>query len=82
MDISVDKETGNKIKEIISNHKEVKELVSIASVPTGSKHIVFVTIAVDGNMSTFDSHTLANTIEEEISKLDGIYKSIAHVEPV
>ena len=82
MDISVDKKTSNKIKEIINSHKEVKDLISIASVPTGSKHIVFVTIAVDGNMSTFDSHTLANTIEEEISKLDGIYKSIAHVEPV
>ena len=82
MDISVDKETSDKIKDIIHKHKEVKKLINLASVPTGSKHIIFITIAVDGNMSTFDSHHLADTIETEISKIDKIYKTIAHVEPV
>ena len=81
MDISIDKETENKIRDIINNHKKVQEVLNISTVPTGSKHIVFITIVVDGNMSTFDSHTLANTIEEEISKIDKIYRTIAHVEP-
>ena len=82
MDISLDKKTNEQIKDIISNHKEVKHIISVASVPTGSKHIVFITFSVDGNMTTFDSHNLANTIEEEICKIDGIYNAIAHVEPV
>ena len=82
MDISIDKDTSEKIVKIIKAHNEVKDIVNISSVPTGAKYMVFVTIAVDGNMTTFDSHTLANTIEEEIANLDKVYRTIAHVEPV
>lgn len=82
MDISVDKETTEKISNIIKQHKEVTDVITIASVPTGSKYIIFITIAVDGNMSTFDSHHLADIIELEITELDNVYKTIAHVEPV
>ncbi len=82
MDISVDKETTDKITTIIKKHKEVKEIINIASVPTGSKYMIFITFSVDGNMKTFDSHHLADVIELEISKLDNIYTVIAHVEPV
>lgn len=82
MDISIDKDTSDKIVKIIKTHNEVKDIVNISSVPTGAKYMVFVTIAVDGNMTTFDSHTLANTIEEEIANLDQVYRTIAHVEPV
>ena len=82
MDISIDKDTYEKIVKIIKVHNEVKDIVNISSVPTGAKYMVFVTIAVDGNMTTFDSHTLANTIEEEIANLDQVYRTIAHVEPV
>ena len=82
MDISIDKNTYDKIVEIINSNKDVKNIVNISSVPTGAKYVVVITIAVDGNMSTFNSHHLADTIEEEITKLDGIYKTIAHVEPI
>ena len=82
MDISVDKETTEKIKNIIKQHKEVTDVITIASVPTGSKYIIFITFSVDGNMSTFDSHHLADIIELEITELDNVYKTIAHVEPV
>ena len=82
MDISIDKETTEKITHIINNHNDVKKINTIASVPTGSKYIVFITISVDGNMTTFDSHHLADTIEQEVTKLDRVYRTIAHVEPV
>ena len=47
MDISVDKETCEKIENIINKHADVKKIVSIASVPTGPKYIIFITFAVD-----------------------------------
>ena len=44
--------------------------------------MIFITICLDGNLTTFESHSLANNIEESVSKLPDIYKTIVHVEPV
>ncbi len=82
MDISIDEKKSEEILKIIKNHKEVKDVVSIFSTPTGYQHVVFITIAVDGNMSTFESHTLADNIENEVTSLEKIAKTIVHVEPV
>ncbi len=30
----------------------------------------------------FDSHSLADSVEMSVSKLDNVYKTIVHVEPV
>ena len=38
--------------------------------------IIFITICLDGNLTTFESHSLANSIEETVSKLDNVYKTI------
>ena len=38
-------------------------------------------ITVDGNMTTFDSHKLADDLEKNIVSLDKVYKAIVHVEP-
>ena len=32
-------------------------------------------------MTTFDSHTLADNLERNISELENVYKAIVHVEP-
>lgn len=82
MDVSVDEKTKDLILNIIHSHKEVKKIESISSSPVGSQHMIFVTICLDGNLSTFESHNLANTIEESVSKLDNVYKTIVHVEPI
>ena len=39
-------------------------------------------IAVDGNLTTFDSHALADKLEDDVTKIENIYKTIVHVEPV
>ena len=44
--------------------------------------MVVLTICVDGNMSTFDSHALADNLENEISNLNEIYSTTIHVNPV
>ena len=82
MDVSVDEKTKDLILDIIHGYKEVKKIDSISSSPVGSQHIVFITICLDGNLSTFDSHHLANSIEENVSELANVYKTIVHVEPV
>lgn len=82
MDISVDEKTKDLILDIIYGYKEVKKIDSISSSPVGSQHIVFITICLDGNLSTFESHDLANSIEENVNQLNNVYKTIVHVEPV
>lgn len=82
MDISVDEKTKDLILDIIHTYKEIKKVESISSSPVGAQYIIFITVCLDGNMSTFESHSLANGIEETVSKLDNVYKTIVHVEPI
>ena len=82
MDISVDSKTQDLILDIVNSYKDVKKVKSITSTPVGYKYIIFIIICVDGNMKTFDSHSLADEIEQSVSKLDNVYETIVHVEPV
>ena len=81
MDMSIDEQTKDTIISIINNNKEVKGINEISSTPVGYQYIVFLTIAVDGQMTTFDSHNLADKLEKDITKLGNVYKAIVHVEP-
>jgi len=81
MDISVDDKTKDLILDITHSYKEIKNIGNISSSPVGDKFLVFLTICVDGNMSTFDNHELADNLEKNISALDKIYKTVVHVEP-
>lgn len=82
MDISIDEDTKKIILDITSKYEDIKEVESIYSTPSGYKYIVIITISVDGNMTTFNSHTLADDLENEIKKLDKVSDAIVHVNPV
>ena len=81
MDISVDENTKDVILDLVHAYKEVKAINELSSAPVGYQYIIFLTIAVDGNMTTFDSHKLADDLEKNIMGLDNVYKAIVHVEP-
>lgn len=81
MDISVDDKTKNLILEIAHTYKDIQDVKDIVSTPVGDKYLVFITIGLDGNMSTFKSHSLADELENSVNKLDNIYKTVVHVEP-
>lgn len=81
MDMSIDEQTKDTIISIINSNKEVKGINEISSTPVGYQYIVFLTIVVDGQMTTFDSHNLADKLEKDITKLGNVYKAIVHVEP-
>ncbi len=82
MDISVDEKTKNIIMDIIHTYSEIKKVDNISSTPIGSQYIIFITIGLDGNMPTFESHKLADSLEKDVSKLNNIYKTIVHVNPI
>lgn len=82
MDKSIDSKTKNEIINIVSRYPDIKKTNHLTSTPVGYKYLVSISIFVDGNMSTFDSHNIANSLEKEINALDNIYLSIIHVNPI
>ncbi len=82
MDISIDEHTTEIILDLAHNYKEIKNVESISSAPVGYQFIIVLTICVDGNMSTFDSHKLADQLEKDITALDKVYNTFVHVNPV
>lgn len=82
MDTSIDSTTEKMILDIAHSYKDIKNLDEISSTPVGYQYIIVLTISVDGNLSTFDSHKLADSLEQDITKLDKIYKTIIHVNPI
>lgn len=81
MDVSVDEETKDLIITIANNNEEIEEIRSIISTPIGYKYIIILTIAVSGEMTTRDSHNLADKLESDIANLEKVDKAIVHVEP-
>lgn len=82
MDTSIDNNTEKMILDIAHSYKDIKNLDEFSSTPVGYQYIIVLTIYVDGNLSTFDSHKLADSLEQDITKLDKIYKTIIHVNPI
>lgn len=82
MDVSIDENTKDIILDLIHNYKEIKSVENIYSTPSGYKYIIILTICLDGNMSTFDSHNLANSLERDIKALDNVSNAIIHVNPI
>lgn len=83
MDKSISEEAKKKVFEIIKNHEEIKKVIHFNSTPVGYKYQISFTIYVDGNLSTFESHKIANDLEREIDKkIDEVYLTVIHVNPI
>lgn len=83
MDKAMDEETKNQVYEIVKEHKEIIKTNHFNSTPVGYKYQISLTIFVDGNLSTFESHEIANKLEKEIIKrVDSIYLAVIHVNPM
>ena len=82
MDVSINEESKQKVMEIIKKYDEVKKVNHFNSTPVGYQYQISFTIFVDGDMSTHESHDIANRLEKEISSLDEIYLTVIHVNPL
>lgn len=82
MDKSLDEDTKDLILNIIRNYDQVQDITNFYTTPVGYQYMVVLTICVDGNMSTFESHKLADNLEKDITHLDKIYSTVIHVNPI
>lgn len=83
MDKAISEKDKQKVLDIIKMHPEVKKIQHFNSTPVGYKYQISFTIYVDGNLSTFESHEIANKLEKEIdNKIEEIYLTIIHVNPI
>ena len=83
MDKTISSETKDKVLAIIEEHDEVLKIQHFNATPVGYRYMVNFSIFVDGNLSTFDSHEIANNLEKEIGeKVPEIYLTIIHVNPM
>lgn len=82
MDKSIDIESENKIRELINKYPEIKNIENLSSSPLGCKYLIVITISIDGNISTFDSHKIADDLEQDILKLENIHTVNIHINPV
>ena len=83
MDKSIKEEAKQKVLDIIKKHDEVKKVIHFNSTPVGYKYQISFTIYVDGDLSTFESHEIANRLEKEIdNEIEEIYLTVIHVNPI
>ena len=83
MDKAMDTITRDKVYDILSKHKEIRGVNHFNATPVGYKYQISFTIFVDGDLSTFDSHSIANELEKEIDKnIPEVYLTVIHVNPI
>ena len=83
MEKSISNDTKQEVLNTIKQHKEVKKINHFNSTPIGYLYQISFTIFVDGNLSTYESHAIADKLEKEItSKYDDIYLTVIHVNPM
>ncbi len=83
MDKCISDTTKQKVLAIINKYDDVKRVNHFNSTPIGYQYQISFTIFVDGNMSTYESHEIADKLEKEITKtFDDIYLTVIHVNPM
>ena len=82
MDASIDNKTKEEILDITKKYKDIQKVDHFSSTPVGYKYLISLSIHIDGNMSTYDSHAIADKLEKELNNLEPIYLAIIHVNPI
>ncbi len=83
MDISLDLKTKKEIIKTALKIKNVLKVSDVNSVSVGYKFVIILTISVDGNLTTFKSHEIANLVEKSIlEKFDNIKEVFIHIHPI
>ena len=81
-DESIDEDTKDFILRYVKNYAAIQKIDHFSSTPVGYQYVIVLTIYVDGNMTTFKSHELADSLEKDINSLDKVYNTIIHVNPI
>ena len=83
MDKTISSETKDQVLAIIDEYPEIVKINHFNATPVGYKYMVNFSIFVDGNLSTFESHDIADRLEKDIhKKVPEIYLTVIHVNPI
>ena len=83
MDKTCPEEIKKEVLDIVKRHKEIEKVTHFNATPVGYQYQVSFSIFVDGNLTTFASHDIANNLEKEIDKeVEEIYLTVIHVNPI
>jgi cation diffusion facilitator family transporter len=81
MDHELSDEAKNKLKSIILSHPDVKGFHDLKTRYSGSKPIIQFHLEMDGNVSLYKAHNIAETVEEMIKKKFKRAEVIIHQDP-
>ncbi len=82
MDLSIDNDQEDKIKEIVKSTNGVEKLYEIRTRKYGAMAYVDLVVGVDKNLSVYEGHEIASNLEHMILKEMKLIKGITvHVEP-
>lgn len=82
MDISIDEDKTNKIKDIVNKVNGVKSLEEVRTRKYGARAYVDLIIRVDKDISVIEGHSIANNLENIILENMEFIKGITiHIEP-
>lgn len=82
MDKGLDDLAKEKIDKIVKKYPEIYKTNHFNSTPVGYQYQISLTIFVDGNLTTFESHKIANDLEKDITELDEVFLAVIHVNPI
>ena len=83
MDVAIDSDTKNQVIKMILKNKRIVRIEDLYSLSVGYKFIIVLTIVVDGNLSTFESHKIANYTEKQILReFQDIKEVFIHIHPI
>lgn len=83
MDRSISNEQKEEVINIIKKYPEIIDYNHFNATPIGYEYQISISIFVDGNLSTFKSHEIADNLEKDIvSSIDNIYLAVIHVNPI
>ena len=83
MDKCMNEETKKRVYKIIKEDKNVLKINHFNSTPVGYRYQISFTIFVDGNLTTFESHEIADKLERKIEKeIPEVYLTVIHINPM
>jgi len=82
MDQALNSEESQQIKDFILKDEAVLDITKFETAPMGAQYILILSILVDGNLPTYQSHAIADQLEKNLlSSFPNILSVTIHVNP-
>ena len=83
LDVALPDNIKNNIIKFILTNENVVNVEDIYSMSIGYQFIIVLTLCVDGNLNTFESHNIANSIQKKIkNNFSNVKEVFIHIHPI